>query len=97
MNLCLIIISFLSTYNALVIYESTKSIDEISGVSGLQYIPNNDQLNINWKNHSFTICLRINYKRLGKESRILALANPESSTPFLWLPAQYPSTVFPLT
>ena len=32
----------------------------------------------------------------SRESRILALENPESATPFLWLPAQYPSTWFGL-
>ena len=55
------------------VYESTLSLESLEGVSGLNYIPSNDEDEIQWKNNSFTICLRFNYKRVGFCFRILKL------------------------
>lgn len=74
---------------ALVVYKSTLSINQIGIPSGLHYIPNNGQ--IMSQSNSFTVCCRFNYQRLLNRPRILDIVNPNHpSQSFLEINAGYP-------
>lgn len=90
-NSAILTFLLLKLTHALVIYESTLSMNQIGQTSGLQFIPKESQ--VQSKNNSFTICGRINYHRLLNRPKIFEIENPNAeSQSFLEIGAGYPNT-----
>ena len=78
--------------SSLRIFESTLPIDSLAGVSGLKYVPTDDQTDVRFTN-SFTICARFNYQLLGNNAFLIDIV-PKiiGSRDFFWFKINYPAS-----
>ena len=77
---------------SLKIYESTLPIDSLTGVSGLKYVPSEDQVNMRYT-YSFTICARFNYQLLGGNAFLIDIVPKViGSRDFFWFKINYPAS-----
>ena len=78
--------------SSLRIFESTLPIDSLTGVSGLKYIPTEDQDDVRFTN-SFTICARFNYQLLGNNAFLIDIVPKViGSRDFFWFKINYPAS-----
>ena len=88
----LVLMLIIGSGASLRIFESTLPIDSLTGVSGLKYVPSEDQVDVRYTN-SFTICARFNYQLLGGNAFLIDIV-PKiiGSRDFFWFKINYPAS-----
>ena len=88
----LVLILSIGYGSSLKIFESTLPIDSLTGVSGLKYVPTEDQVDVQYTN-SFTICSRFNYQLLGNNAFLIDIVPKViGSRDFFWFKINYPAS-----
>ena len=70
---------------SLKVYRSTLPLGSKSGISGLKFVNQNENI---YFTNSMTFCGRFNYKNLGSQSIMFSI--DEEIRPFLWIKMEYP-------
>ena len=88
----LVVMLVIGSGASLRIFESTLPIDSLTGVSGLKYVPSEDQVDARYTN-SFTICARFNYQLLGGNAFLIDIVPKViGSRDFFWFKINYPAS-----